>query len=355
MRRDKVLRRNTGSRSPSLESDVMKQASSPFIPSRYSLASIAGVTLVELMVSLAIGSFLMIGAMQIYNQSRQAYVINDSIARVQETAQFAMDTIEADLRMASNYGLSSRGDAVEGRSVTGDVNPNGLTLPAPNCGADWALNLSRPVQGSNNAYTLLCAAQLGAQANSDVVTIRRASVAPVAPLPGRLQIQSSRIQGEILDDGIMPTGFDVLTSQTHNLLVHSYYVAADSALIPGVPTLRRKTLGINGGAPAVTDIEIAPGVENLQVQFGIDMNADKSVDRYVNPGDPILDPTSGGWIPAAKVITARIWIVVRSLSPEMGIVDRTDYEPGDVDLGVPNDDYRRMIVSKTILLRNSRI
>ena len=35
-----------------------------------------GLTLVELMVALAIGSFLMIGAIQIYNQSRQAFVIN---------------------------------------------------------------------------------------------------------------------------------------------------------------------------------------------------------------------------------------------------------------------------------------
>ena len=53
----------------------------------------AGVTMVELMVALAVGSFLMIGAVQIYNQSRQAFVVNESIARVQETAQFAMDTI----------------------------------------------------------------------------------------------------------------------------------------------------------------------------------------------------------------------------------------------------------------------
>ena len=68
----------------------------------------AGLTLVEMMVALAIGSFLIIGAVQIYNQSRQAFVVNESIARVQETAQFAMDTIEADLRMASNWGRTSR-------------------------------------------------------------------------------------------------------------------------------------------------------------------------------------------------------------------------------------------------------
>jgi type IV pilus assembly protein PilW len=93
----------------------------------------AGLTLVELMVALAIGSFLIIGAIQIYSQSRQAFVVNESIARVQETAQFAMDTIEADLRMASNWGRNSRPLAVEGRSIAGTPNPN--TLPEPNaCG-----------------------------------------------------------------------------------------------------------------------------------------------------------------------------------------------------------------------------
>ena len=90
----------------------------------------SGMTLVELLVALTIGSFLIIGAVQVYNQSRQAYVINDSIARVQETAQFAMDTLEADLRMASNWGQNSRGSAVNGRSDTGG-DPNPLGLPAP--------------------------------------------------------------------------------------------------------------------------------------------------------------------------------------------------------------------------------
>ena len=95
----------------------------------HSLRQETGLTLVELMVALAIGSFLIIGAIQIYNQSRQAFVVNESIARVQETAQFAMDTIEADLRMASNWGRNSRGLAVEGRSLVGAPNPTGLTVP----------------------------------------------------------------------------------------------------------------------------------------------------------------------------------------------------------------------------------
>jgi len=321
-----------------------------------------GLTMVELLVALAIGSFLMIGAVQIYNQSRQSFIINESIARVQETAQFAMDTIESDLRMASNWGRSSRALAVEGRSIVGDKNPR--SLPEPNvCGDGWALDLAMTVDGENNAYTLPCLPQPAAQGNSDIITVRRATVAPVLLENGRIQIQTTRIQGELFADGLVPTTFSTAvnpitgqpSSTTHNLLVNSYYVANNSALIPGVPTLRRKRLATVGGAPTIIDEEIAPGVENIQIQLGIDVDEDNTVDRYVNPGEGVYDPNDATFIPGARVITARIWLVVRGVTAENGIQDPTDYEPGDVDLGVYNDNFRRMQVSKTILLRNTRI
>lgn len=313
----------------------------------------AGTTLVELMVALAIGSFLMIGAVQVFNQSRQAFVINESIARVKETAQFAMDTVEADIRMASNWGRNSRGTAINGRSLPDDPNP--LALPAPaTCGADWALNLSEPLVGTNNTYSLPCGATGGAQLNSDTFTTRRATVA-VSPLEaGRIQVQTSRIQGELFVTGAVPPGFDPLLSETHNLLINSYYVAADSELIPGVPTMRRKTLARGAGGPVISDQEVAPGVENLQVQFGVDVNQDNSVDRYVNPNDPVIDRTNAAFIAGSRVISVRIWMVVRGLTPEVGIQDNREYRPGDVNLGVYSDNFRRMQVSKTILLRNTR-
>jgi len=313
----------------------------------------AGMTLVEVLVALAIGSFLIIGAVQVYNQSRQAFAINESIARVQETAQFAMDTVEADLRMASNWGMHSRGSAIDGRSIPGDANP--LMLPAPGaCGADWALDLGRPVEGDNNGYGLPCAAVGGAQGNSDTITSRRATVAAMPLAAGRLQVQSTRIQGELFADGALPAGFTAADSETHNLLVSTYYVAASSDLIPGVPTLRRKTLVGGGGGPTIADQEVAPGVENIQMQLGVDVDADNTVDRYVNPGDPVLDPAAAGFIPGARVITARVWMVIRGITPEIGIQDNANYAPGDVNLGAFNDQYRRLQVSKTILLRNAR-
>ena len=210
------------------------------------------------------------------------------------------------------------------------------------------------VDGDSNTYALTCGATPAAQASSDVITVRRATVATFAPQAGRLQIQTTRIQGELFADGLVPATFSPADSTTHNLLVNSYYVANDSALIPGVPTLRRKTLSMVGGVPTIIDQEIAPGVENIQLQLGIDVNEDNTVDRYVNPGDQSYDPNAAGFIPGARVITARIWIVVRGINIENGIQDDTDYRPGDVVLGVINDNYRRMQISKTILMRNAR-
>ena len=326
----------------------------------------SGLTLVEIMVALAIGSFLIIGAVQIYNQSRQAFVVNESIARVQETAQFAMDTIEADLRMASNWGRNSRGLAVEGRSLIGDANPTGLTEPVGvngSCGADWAFNLATAIDGTDNGYGLACAGIGGSVATSDVVTIRRASVLPAPLEDGRLQIQSTRIQGELFETDNVPAAFVPVTnhpitgaptSATHNLIVNSYYVSPTSTLIPGVPTLRRKTLTVRAGLPFIEDQEVAPGVENIQLQLGIDVDEDNTVDRYVQPGDEIYNPSAAGYVPGARVMTARIWLVVRGVTTEFGLQDNRTYNPGNANLGTMNDSFRRLQVSKTILLRNAR-
>ena len=311
-------------------------------------------TLIEVMVALAIGSFLIIGAVQIYTQSRQSYIINESIAKVQDTASFAMDAIEADLRLASNWGRMSRPLGIEGRSVIGDANPNNLPGIPADCGQEWVLNLALPVDGDNNAYNLPCPPSIASQADSDHLVVRRATVDPVPFEAGRIQLQTTRVQGALFTDGTLPTGFTAADSSTHNLLVSSYYVASDSELIPGVPALRRIVLRMNGGVPAVIDEEIAPGVENLQVQFGVDVNDDNTVDRYVNPDSGVYDPASAAYIPGAKIITARVWLVVRGIDIENGLVDDNTYTPGDVDLGQPADNFRRMQVSKTILLRNAR-
>ena len=163
-----------------------------------------------------------------------------------------------------------------------------------------------------------------------------------------------------------PSGLATSDTQTNGLVVNSYYIDEDSETREGLPSLRRKSLGAAGGAAVVRDEEIIQGVEDLQVQFGIDTG------DYDNYGviDPGLDADSNG-IPDAprgiatryvdpdalpvgfQVVSVRIWLMMRSAQFEAGFVDGRTYDYAGKSV-TPNDGNRRMLVSRTIQLRNAR-
>ncbi|MCL1635128.1 PilW family protein [Luteimonas sp. SX5] len=64
----------------------------------------AGVSLIELMIALAIGTLLVLGLVQVFGASRAAYQLSEGMARTQENARFAMDFLQRDIRMAGHYG-----------------------------------------------------------------------------------------------------------------------------------------------------------------------------------------------------------------------------------------------------------
>ena len=314
-----------------------------------------GLSLVELLVSLAIGSFLIVGALTVYTQNRATYISNEQLARVQENAQFALDVIEPHVRLSSYWGQTSRWADITGARLPTDDNPSGLTAPADNCGNGWAWDLERAIEGNNNAFNLGCVAAQPVQPQSDVLITRHASVDTAAPTAGRIQIRSSRTRGELFDNGTEPALGGGGVEQTYNLLVNAFYVAQRSDLFPNYPSLRRKTLREVGGNPVIIDEEVAPGVENMQIRFGLDTDGDNSVDRYVDPDSLLMDPGDPAFIVGTRVITARIWLLLRAQNFETGVTDNRNYAFADVNLGTFNDRFRRLLVSKTILLHNTRL
>ena len=62
-----------------------------------------GFSLIELMVALVIGSLLIAGTVFVYVQSRNSYGVNETVARLQETARYAMSVVEPDIRMSSYW------------------------------------------------------------------------------------------------------------------------------------------------------------------------------------------------------------------------------------------------------------
>jgi len=224
----------------------------------------AGITLVELMVALSIGSFLMIGAVTVFMQSRTTFRVNESISRLQENARFVVNALEPDLRMAHYWGLTSRTIKMVGRAGPADPIPPGFAV-ANDCGANWSIDLDRETNGTNNVYGWACPAFGGPSPfGADTLEIRRVSEDPLLLLqPGVIYAQTARFRdGQLFVGGAVPPGFLPATSQTHALIVSGYYISANSALdTPGnpVPSLRMKALiGAGLAGPRIVDQEVLP-------------------------------------------------------------------------------------------------
>ncbi len=315
-----------------------------------------GMTLIELMVALAIGAFLMIGAITVFMQSRTTFRLTESIARIQENARFALEVLEPDIRMAHYWGLTTTTNSVLNRTAPASGNRWGTNA----CAAADASVVAVAVGGTNNGYGFSCAAFGAGATSGDTLVVRRVSEDPeTGALTGAstLRIQSERSPGNawIFTGTTIPAGFTAATSQTHRLFMNGYYVSTESSL-GAVPSLRVKTLLSTG---LIQDQEVVAGVEDMQIELGVDTdlpdNADRgSIDRYVNINDPIVDPSNGAFNPDAIVLAVRIWLRIRAERAEVGFTDTATYTYADQVVGPFNDGFRRMLVSKTIYLRNAR-
>lgn len=326
-----------------------------------------GLSLVELMVAMSIGLFLLAGAVTVFGKTRDLYRTNDAAARLQETARYAMSTIEADLRMANYWGLMSRADLIENGPTLDLANPpdvdpsyalpaslNGYAATINSCGAMWAVKLPAYVEANDDNYGFGCAEFDTYAVGSDQLTIRRASTQLIAAgalgaSNGQIKLQTSRVQGSLFADSTMPVGYAPPLSETRALVVHGYYVDAASEQDADMPSLRRKQLDFVGGGPAITDLEVVPGVEDLQIEFGADLDNDQNADYFVQPGTVI---------PAGdQVVAVRVWLLVRAEQPELGFRDDRTYDYASrtgAAAYAPADNFRRVLFTKTIALRNTR-
>lgn len=309
---------------------------------------LAGVSLVELLVALSIGTFLIGGALSVYIKSRETYLLNETLARMQENASFALKQLEPDIQLAGYWGAHADVGSVEGRA-NGSTPVLGVIV-SNDCDAtnNWAVDTTNYLIGSDDDRPDWDC--LGAfQANTDTLTVRRASGSPVTALvSGPVYIRSSANPRSRLFTGTAsPTGFP---PEAQNFLLHSraYYVRPYSMTIGGdndtIPSLRRLDLSTVGTTPTVVDREVVQGVENMQIQLGIDSDGDRAVDAYVNSDNPL--------VATSKVMSVRVWLLIRADSPEVGYVDDIEYTLGNLVRSGTNDNFRRLLVTRTILLRN---
>jgi type IV pilus assembly protein PilW len=318
--------------------------------SRKSARRDAGLTLIEMMVTLVIGAFLMIGVVSMFAQTRTTYRTNDAVERMQENLRFTLNTLQPDIRMAGGWGMHNVPALVEAVPAGVVVRcADGTVVTA------WALDTTVGVEASNGAYTLPCPAFANAfQAGSDVLVVRHASGTPAAATNTVIQIAGNRNSSEIFNNGAAPVAGLCPPTCVFDFQTQAYYVSSSSSLGANVPSLRRQVL-VPGGT--LQDQELIPGVEDLQVHLGLDVNGDNDVERYIDADDPILgmlDPANALYSAQAQIVATRVWLMFRADQVEQGYVDAAVYNYANVIDFTPNDGFRRLLVNKTIALRNSR-
>jgi type IV pilus assembly protein PilW len=310
----------------------------------------AGFGLVETLVALAIGTFVAVAALSVYARSAADARTNGALQELHENARYAADLLEHELRAAGYAGLAPDFARVHGATPVGDAPP--ATLGVAGCTQSLALDLAHAISAANAAYAIAPGIPLGCDPatgarwsrGTDTLTIRRASAESATPERGRLQLASTRSQGLLLADGALPEAYTA--GRTHDLEVSTFYVSASAVGAAGVPALRRKRLVGGPGGPRFDDEELVVGVEDLQIEIGVDgPDADEIPERYV-PADRIEASDTPR--------TVRFSLRVRAQQPDPSWRDRDPVTLADHVVAPTGDAYRRIVVSRTVFLRNQR-
>lgn len=297
-----------------------------------------GLSLIELMVAVAIGMLVVLVILGLFITSNKNYIQDNTYTRMLESGRSAMKYLTRDIRMAGFWGRVLDTAAVT--NTTGTPSICGVSIDAVN-----------PVQIVNNATATTantefdCIATSDFRAGTDVLMIKRtqgvSTLATSATNNGNIYL---RITGTSnAGDLIIATGAGTNADDNDWLfLPHIYYIKNKTVNGKTIPTLFRKSLA---DTDAIADDEIAEGIEDIQIQFGIDSDNDGDIDFYTPA------PTTAQ---LAQTILVRVNILVRALTedPNTTYANTKTYNLGEGAIGPFNDRFQRRVYTSTVPVRN---
>ena len=280
------------------------------------------------MISLALGvaiSWVVLDiSLNAMRNSRDIIANGDVI----EKGLYLGDLLKREIKHAGFYGRITSANVV--------LSPNSPQT-------DWCTvtptkrHLTTPVFGINN-ITSLCT-DTGLLVDSDVLMIRRAStaVAPSLLVAAQHYIQSN-FDDVILATGVAAnftlTGMDGTTlAPIHEFYQDVYYVDSDK-------NFKRRRL-VNG---EIEDEPLIEGVDDFQVQYGIDTDADNIADTFTTT--PLSNDYSG-W-QNVKTVTVSLLISGETVSQP----DAKTYQYADKTNGPFNDKRKRRLFSFVVAVGN---
>jgi len=326
-----------------------------------------GLSLVELMVSITLGLMILSGVLVVFANSSASRAEVERTSRQIENGRYASDVLSDDLRLAGFYG-----------ELDLSTFPAPGALPADPCSlsaADWGTWIPVHVQGYDNAgFTSANCALTNLKSNTDVLVVRRARTCS-AGVAGCDAVVANQpyIQVALCATQVTPTyqlglegtaTFDrtkkdcTTAADKRQYYVHIYYISTDNgAGDTNMPTLNR--LELNG--TSWTRVPLVEGIEEFQLQYGLDTDGDGNPDVYV--ADPNNYPVGActGACPLTNwmnVITVQFNVLARNLEASPNYADTKTYHLGvdvngaSIDI-TPGGTYRRHLYTSLVRVVNA--
>lgn len=339
-----------------------------------------GLSLIELMIAIVISSFLVLGLVQVFAASRNAYQLSEGLSRVQENARFAMDFLQRDIRMAGHFGCVNdqarrqRTDVLNshftansvldfGYSVRGYENatPAGMTLtPARVAGTDsivlrFLSSTGIPIKSIDTSdasapAVLVDSTKWSVLTENGEGTSTLFGVADCAFADVFNAASASASTGKV----VAPSGVDLNRygsspqggpSLLYRAEAMVYYIGLGTS---GQNSLFRARINGDG---TTTSEELVEGIENLQFRYGMDRNAASDPTGYMaSQGTATqVGTTDLEW---RRVGQVQVGFLAASPNPSTSLQAKDALDVLGTSVTPPKDGRFRSVYVNTIALRN---
>lgn len=326
-----------------------------------------GLTLIELMIASTLSLLILAGLLTVFFNSNRARAEVERASQQIENGQYAMQVISGDLRNAG---------------YLAEFDPRVLATPAAKpdaCAtltADIKTALPLHVQGYDNGSSIpTCVSDV--RANTDILVVRRAStcVAGTANcdgiINGNIYFQASLCNSATELASPLSSDFYALDTVVGNLnrtrrdcanlaniyryRTHIYFVANNDNPRDGIPTLKRAELGVGG----FTIVPLVEGIENVQIEYGIDTNSDGAPEAFTADPDTYNACVGVACVQNWRnVVSAKINILARNTEKTSGYTNNRTYTLGlnaagaDNNIVISGDSFKRHVFQSSVRLAN---
>lgn len=321
-----------------------------------------GFTLVEWLVAMLLGLFLLAGVFTVFVMSRSSSEDAFDQSELQENGRLAIRLISQDIKWAGFFGAYTGQSTQVGSSLSLSTGSTILSasdcldersvgsLPSP-LGPIRGLWVSR-VSASKGLSGFTCIDANDRVANSDVISIKRLVGRPIPASEGldtnRFYMATNSQEARVIKGSETRPLFGANNeSQIWEYQHYIYYLSQED----GIPVLRKRYLTVNGGS-ALIGGAMAEGVEHMVLMYGVDdsLLPDGRIDRYMSTDQMTTQRWNEG-----RVLGARLFLLIRAARESSRYKNNNSYQLGNITVNGGGDGYRRLLLESSIALRNQQI